>query len=75
MAGNFDLKEEVRDYWSRRSETFHLAFGHRIATGHEAGAVLGPFLFKNGAFSGDMHEYKDLQRRKPHCLPQQLNSL
>src|SRR6478609_7462199 len=32
---NFDLKEEIRDYWSKRSETFDLAFGHRIAPGQE----------------------------------------
>ncbi|NKL78547.1 hypothetical protein GFL18_19610 [Rhizobium leguminosarum bv. viciae] len=36
MPGNFDLKEEIRDCWSRRPETFDLAFGHRIARGHEA---------------------------------------
>ncbi|NKK98554.1 hypothetical protein GFM02_09775 [Rhizobium leguminosarum bv. viciae] len=46
MVGNFDLKEEIRDCcWSKRSETFDLAFGHRIARGHETGAVLDPFLF------------------------------
>ncbi|MEI1287144.1 hypothetical protein V8P77_33715 [Rhizobium sp. 1AS14I] len=45
MVGNFDLKEEIRDYRSRQPETFDLAFGHRIASSHEAGAVLGPFLF------------------------------
>ncbi|NKM63015.1 hypothetical protein GFL58_18770 [Rhizobium leguminosarum bv. viciae] len=36
MVGNFDLKDEIRDCWSRRPETFDLAFGHRIARGHEA---------------------------------------
>ena len=48
---NFDLKEEIRDYWSKRSETFDLAFGHRIAPGPEADAwqkpirdALGPEL-------------------------------
>ena len=35
---NFDLKEEIRDYWSNRSRTFDLAFGHRIPAGPEADA-------------------------------------
>jgi len=39
---NFDLKEEIRDYWSKRSETFDLAFGHRIAPGPEADAWQKP---------------------------------
>ncbi|MBR0652778.1 class I SAM-dependent methyltransferase [Roseomonas terrae] len=29
-AGNFDLKEEIRDYWSRRAPGFDAAPGHRI---------------------------------------------
>ncbi|CUX16611.1 methyltransferase domain-containing protein [Rhizobium oryzihabitans] len=41
-GGNFDLKEEIRDYWSKRSETFDLAFGHRIAAGPEADAWQKP---------------------------------
>ncbi|UXT43583.1 class I SAM-dependent methyltransferase [Agrobacterium leguminum] len=41
-GGNFDLKEEIRDYWSKRSETFDLAFGHRIASGPEAEAWQKP---------------------------------
>ena len=32
---NTDLKEDIRDYWSRRSQTFDLAFGHRIPQGPE----------------------------------------
>lgn len=32
---NDHLKEEIRDYWSRRSKTFDLAFGHRIPPGPE----------------------------------------
>jgi ubiquinone/menaquinone biosynthesis C-methylase UbiE len=32
---NSHLKEDIRDYWSRRSETFDLAFGHRIPEGSE----------------------------------------
>ena len=32
---NSHLKEDIRDYWSRRSETFDLAFGHRIPQGPE----------------------------------------
>lgn len=46
---NYDLKEDIRDYWSRRATTFDLAFGHRIAPGPEFCAwvaavrsVLGP---------------------------------
>ncbi|MDR6759150.1 ubiquinone/menaquinone biosynthesis C-methylase UbiE [Mycoplana sp. BE70] len=41
-GSNFDLKEEIRDYWSKRSETFDLAFGHRIAPGPEAKAWQQP---------------------------------
>lgn len=41
-GGNFDLKEEIRDYWSKRSETFDLAFGHKIAPGPEADAWQAP---------------------------------
>lgn len=47
--GNYDLKEDIRDYWSRRAATFDLAFGHRISPGPEFCAwgttvrsVLGP---------------------------------
>jgi ubiquinone/menaquinone biosynthesis C-methylase UbiE len=32
---NTNLKEDIRDYWSRRSQTFDLAFGHRIPQGPE----------------------------------------
>jgi ubiquinone/menaquinone biosynthesis C-methylase UbiE len=39
---NFDLKEEIRSYWSKRSETFDLAFGHAIAPGPEAEAWQAP---------------------------------
>lgn len=35
---NYGLKEDIRDYWSRRSETFDLAFGHRIPKGPEFAA-------------------------------------
>ncbi|MFS8045943.1 class I SAM-dependent methyltransferase [Rhizobium sp. BR 314] len=41
-GANFDLKEEIRDYWSKRSETFDLAFGHKIARGAEADAWQKP---------------------------------
>lgn len=39
---NFDLKEEIRSYWSNRSQTFDLAFGHFIAPGPEARAWQQP---------------------------------
>lgn len=39
---NHTLREEIRDYWSRRSETFDRAFGHRIAPGPEAAAWAEP---------------------------------
>ncbi|SMF47260.1 Ubiquinone/menaquinone biosynthesis C-methylase UbiE [Xaviernesmea oryzae] len=32
---NHHLKEDIREYWSKRSETFDLAFGHRIPPGPE----------------------------------------
>jgi ubiquinone/menaquinone biosynthesis C-methylase UbiE len=46
---NFDLKEEIRSYWSKRSETFDLAFGHKIAAGAEAEAWQQPIR----SFLGD----------------------
>ncbi|MFB2533450.1 class I SAM-dependent methyltransferase [Paracoccus sp. p4-l81] len=42
MNANRDLVEDIRDYWSRRAETFDLAFGHRIAPGAEAAAWSQP---------------------------------
>ncbi|PTR07042.1 methyltransferase family protein [Cereibacter azotoformans] len=42
MKANHDLVEDIRDYWSRRSATFDLAFGHRIAPGPEAHAWAQP---------------------------------
>jgi ubiquinone/menaquinone biosynthesis C-methylase UbiE len=35
---NRDLKEDIREYWTRRSATFDLAFGHRIPPGPELDA-------------------------------------
>jgi hypothetical protein len=32
---NRDLKEDIRDYWTRRLATIDLAFGHRIPPGQE----------------------------------------
>jgi len=32
---NHHLKDDIREYWSKRSETFDLAFGHRIPRGPE----------------------------------------
>lgn len=34
-GGNFGLKEEIRAYWSKRSETFDLSWGHKIRTDDE----------------------------------------
>lgn len=31
-GANFDLKDEIRAYWSKRAETFDLSYGHRIRT-------------------------------------------
>ncbi|HEX2553491.1 MAG TPA: methyltransferase domain-containing protein [Microvirga sp.] len=41
-AANWSLKEEIRGYWSKRAETFDLAFGHRILPGpeHDAWAAV-----------------------------------
>lgn len=36
------LFDRIRDYWSRRSETFDLDFGHAIAPGAEAAAWAAP---------------------------------
>lgn len=38
LGRNHHLKEDIRDYWSKRSETFDLAFGHRIPPGPELDA-------------------------------------
>lgn len=35
MSANYHLKEDIREYWSLRSQTFDLAFGHRIPPGPE----------------------------------------
>lgn len=48
---NYDLKEEIRAYWSRRAETFDAAPGHGIRPGaeHEAWkALLGPRIAPAG---------------------------
>lgn len=42
MTANRDLTEDIRDYCSRRSATFDLAFGHRIPPGAEADAWAQP---------------------------------
>ena len=42
MTANHQLRDEIREYWSRRSETFDLALGHRIAPGVEADAWAQP---------------------------------
>lgn len=42
MTANHNLTEDIREYWSRRSRTFDLAFGHRIAPGPEAEAWAQP---------------------------------
>jgi len=46
---NFNLKEEIREYWSKRSQTFDLAFGHRIPAGPEADAWQRPIRELLGA--------------------------
>jgi ubiquinone/menaquinone biosynthesis C-methylase UbiE len=35
MTSNHVLKEEIRDYWSARADSFDSAFGHRIPPGPE----------------------------------------
>ncbi len=35
---NYDLKEEIRAYWSQRSETFDLSYGHKIRSDAELDA-------------------------------------
>ncbi|MEM8575651.1 MAG: class I SAM-dependent methyltransferase [Pseudomonadota bacterium] len=49
MTANHDLVEDIRDYWSLRSKTFDLAFGHRIAPGHETEAWTQPMREHLGA--------------------------
>ncbi len=40
---NFDLKEEIREYWSKRAETFDLSWGHGIHSDAELDAWSGLF--------------------------------
>lgn len=46
---NYSLKEDIREYWSRRAETFDLAFGHRIPPGPEFDAWQKPIRDALGA--------------------------
>ena len=51
-GSNYDLKEEIRAYWSRRAETFDASPGHGIRAGAEHAAwqaLLGPRLAPDGA--------------------------
>ncbi|WP_394889793.1 class I SAM-dependent methyltransferase [Mesorhizobium sp. AaZ16] len=48
-GANFDLRDEIHEYWSRRAETFDLAFGHYIAPGHEAEAWAAPIRDQLGS--------------------------
>jgi ubiquinone/menaquinone biosynthesis C-methylase UbiE len=41
-SDNFHLKDEIKEYWSNRSQTFDLAFGHRIPPGPEFDAWQRP---------------------------------
>jgi ubiquinone/menaquinone biosynthesis C-methylase UbiE len=38
MQSNWTLKDEIREYWSKRSETFDLSPGHEIFSDDERGA-------------------------------------
>lgn len=49
MSANHDLTEGIRDYWSRSSKTFYLAFGHRIAPGEEVEVWARPIRGHLGA--------------------------
>ncbi|WP_417766988.1 methyltransferase domain-containing protein [Stappia sp.] len=40
---NFSVKDEIRDYWTNRAETFDLSFGHRIRTDAELSAWVSLF--------------------------------
>jgi len=41
---NYTLHEDIREYWSRRADTFDMAFGHKIAQGKEFAAWQKPIL-------------------------------
>jgi len=49
VTANHDLVEDIRDYWSRRAQTFDLAFGHHIAPGPEAAAWAAPMAHLGAA--------------------------
>lgn len=38
MSANFDLKEQIRDYWSARAATFDDSFSHQVTEGVELDA-------------------------------------
>ncbi|WP_224311230.1 class I SAM-dependent methyltransferase [Microvirga puerhi] len=55
-ASNWSLKEDIRSYWSKRAETFDLAFGHRIPKGLEHDAWAGEIRSHFGADPLDVLE-------------------
>lgn len=53
MSDNFDLKEQIRDYWSVRAETFDNSFSHQITEGVELDAW--KLLYAEMLGSGEKH--------------------
>ncbi|MFB9970953.1 class I SAM-dependent methyltransferase [Pseudoroseomonas cervicalis] len=49
MSANYALKEEIRDYWSARAESFDSHFGHRIPPGAEREAWQAAIRARLGA--------------------------
>ncbi len=53
MNENFDLKEQIRDYWSARAETFDDSFSHQVSEGVELDAWTGMYTRMLG--QGEKH--------------------
>jgi ubiquinone/menaquinone biosynthesis C-methylase UbiE len=50
---NYSLKDEIRAYWAKRSETFDLSWGHKIRTDEELDAWAALFSTPGGLRRGD----------------------
>ncbi len=53
MSSNFDLKEQIRDYWSARAASFDDAFSHQVSEGVELEAWKALYARMLGA--GEKH--------------------
>lgn len=52
-GANYQLKDEIRAYWSKRAETFDLSYGHKIRTEAELSAWAALLRDHGGLKAGD----------------------